>query len=131
MNKRNHSQYLNTMVNDTISRKDELFSHLELNLQSWTIVHMHDSLFDKTNTIHGQMVKAVSSEIIITCPKRYGSYDQSSSSCNKCRSGRLYKGCEFCNKKQGCAGFDDLNGQPSCCNCFKNSPNYKRDNETI
>lgn len=130
MNKRNHAQYLNTMVNDTISRHEELFSHLELNLQSWAIITFHDYLFTKTNdNLHDKLIKNLSREILIPNPKRYGSYDQCNASCKICRSGHLYRGCDFCNK-QACAGFNDLNGQTSCCGCFKNSPKYKREDET-
>lgn len=61
----------------------------------------------------------------IKCPKRYGSYDVSSSDCEYCGRGLLYQLCldakndESMEQHLACHGWNDEHGQPHCCKCYE------------
>jgi len=52
------------------------------------------------------------------CPKNYGHFDQRIEDCSKCSQALLHQSCSCC-KKPACAGWNDDQGKPFCCSCYK------------
>jgi hypothetical protein len=52
----------------------------------------------------------------MNCPKRYGSYDVRNDDCPHCKQGFLYQACSVGKDHPACAGWNDKDGSPQCCN---------------
>ncbi len=64
----------------------------------------------------------------IECPKRYGVYDVTNTDCKECGRGLLYQLCtnaktELSHRHLACHGWNDENGEPWCCVCYKELKN--------
>lgn len=60
------------------------------------------------------------------CPKNYGSFDQRTDTCPKCKQGFLYQTCKTCGNS-ACAGWNSETGSTNCCGCYKDELQLLKD----